>query len=54
MYSKKIKKRGFVLLYVIIILSFCILLQLLLIKVAIDINTNYKIKTKDIKHYKIN
>lgn len=48
------KKRGFVLIYIIIIFGFCILLQLFLIKLTLDIKTNYEIKGKEIKHYRIN
>lgn len=54
MFSKRVRKKGFVLVYIIIIFGFCIVFQLFLIKLIMDIKTNYEIKGKEIKHYKIN
>lgn len=51
---KKIKRKGFILVYVLIILGFCLLLQTILIKISLDLSRNYEIKGKEIQHYKIN
>lgn len=50
MHKSTLKKKGFVLIYILTIIAIIFLIELLLIKVVMSTNRIYKMKSFDIKH----